>query len=296
RLWPGGSDRRPLPDRPARRPDPKGRKRQLAPCSHHQPDRHRRVRADHRLSGPFQHIQPGKLARQPLRLSPASPDPHCGLERLTPTLFNPGGPSMQLFTSPRGQAMPGPTRPLTSADLGPRPDTAVTWLGSAGIFLNSRGSTLMVDPLLQDFDMPLLIQPPIRPRQVPRLDALLITHIDNDHFSRSGCLDMKDACRSYHAPRYVAEQIAALGLPGTGHDIGETFQAGCISATLTPARHNWQNGSQKWSYRHWEEKDYCGYWFDTPDGSIWLPGDSQLLPSHLTMPQPDLILLDFSDN
>lgn len=55
---------------------------------------------------------------------------------------------MQLFTSPRGQAMPGPTRPLTSADFGPRPDTAVTWLGSAGIFLNSRGSTLMVDPLL----------------------------------------------------------------------------------------------------------------------------------------------------
>ena len=203
---------------------------------------------------------------------------------------------MQLFTSPRGQAMPGPTRPLTSADFGPRPDTAVTWLGSAGIFLNSRGSTLMVDPLLQDFDMPLLIQPPIRPRQVPRLDALLITHIDNDHFSRSGCLDMKDACRSYHAPRYVAEQIAALGLPGNGHDIGETFQAGCISATLTPARHNWQNGSQKWSYRHWEENDYCGYWFDTPDGSIWLPVDSQLLPSHQTMPQPDLILLDFSDN
>ena len=203
---------------------------------------------------------------------------------------------MQLFTSPRGQSMPGPTRPLTSADFGPRPDTAVTWLGSAGISLNSRGSTLMVDPLLQDFDMPLLLPPPILPRQVPRLDALLLTHIDNDHFSRSGCLDMKDACRSYHAPRYVSEQIVALGLPGTGHDIGETFQVGCISATLTPARHNWQNGSQKWSYRHWEEKDYCGYWFDTPDGSIWLPGDSQLLPSHLAMPQPDLILLDFSDN
>lgn len=120
---------------------------------------------------------------------------------------------MQLFTSPRGQAMPGPTRPLTSADFGPRPDTAVTWLGSAGIFLNSRGSTLMVDPLLQDFDMPLLIQPPILPRQVPRLDALLITHIDNDHFSRSGCLDMKDTCRSYHAPRYVAEQIALWACP-----------------------------------------------------------------------------------
>ena len=191
---------------------------------------------------------------------------------------------MRIFKSPRGQAMPGPARPMSGADFAPRPDTAVTWLGSAGIFLNSRGTTLMVDPLLQDFDMPLLIQPPILPRQVPQLDALLITHIDNDHFSRSGCVDLKEVCRSYHAPRYVAEQISALGLPGTGHDIGETFRVGCVSATLTPAKHDWQNGSKKWAYRHWEEKDYCGYWFDTPDGSIWLPGDSKLLPSHLTMP------------
>ena len=81
---------------------------------------------------------------------------------------------MRIFKSPRGQAMPGPTRPMSGADFAPRPDTAVTWLGSAGIFLNSRGTTLMVDPLLQDFDMPLLIQPPILPRQVPQLDALLI--------------------------------------------------------------------------------------------------------------------------
>ena len=39
---------------------------------------------------------------------------------------------MRIFKSPRGQAMPGPTRPMTGADFAPRPDTAVTWLGSAG--------------------------------------------------------------------------------------------------------------------------------------------------------------------
>ena len=65
---------------------------------------------------------------------------------------------------------------------------------------------------------------------------------------------------------------------------------------LTPAEHNWQNESSKWHYREWKLEDYCGYWLDTPDGSIWLPGDSRLLESHLQMPQPDLILLDFSDN
>jgi L-ascorbate metabolism protein UlaG (beta-lactamase superfamily) len=41
----------------------------------------------------------------------------------------------------------------------------------------------MVDPLLEGFEMPLLFQPPILPKAVPRLDAVLITHRDNDHYS-----------------------------------------------------------------------------------------------------------------
>ena len=41
---------------------------------------------------------------------------------------------------------------------------------------------------------------------------------------------------------------------------------------------------------------YCGFLLDTPDGRIWLPGDSRLLECHLHMPAPDVILFDFSDN
>lgn len=49
-------------------------------------------------------------------------------------------------------------------------------------------------------------------------------------------------------------------------------------------------------FREWKREDYCGFWIETPDGSIWLPGDSRLLESHLKMPKPDVILFDFSDN
>ena len=194
---------------------------------------------------------------------------------------------MRIFKSPRGQAMPGPTRPMTGADFAPRPDTAVTWLGSAG--------------MLQDFDMPLLIQPPILPRQVPQLDALLITHIDNDHFSRSGCVDLKEVCRSYHAPRYVAEQISALGLPGTGHGIGETFRVGCVSATLTPAKHDWQNSLLDFSDNEWhitfegavklaeaypQARLLCIHWgsVDAPDWSTF-NGDPAALAARVSNPE-----------
>ena len=55
----------------------------------------------------------------------------------------------------------------------------------AGYFINSRGTTLMVDPLLEGFDMPIMIDFPIAAKDVPRLDAILVTHADNDHYQRS---------------------------------------------------------------------------------------------------------------
>lgn len=76
-----------------------------------------------------------------------------------------------------------------------------------------------------------------------------------------------------------------------------TFTVGNIQAALTPAEHNWQNGSAKYGCREWKPEDYCGYWLDTPDGSIWTPGDFRLLEEQLHMPkQPDVLLMDFADN
>ena len=203
---------------------------------------------------------------------------------------------MQLRRSERGQAMPPEPVPIPKEAFDQANDTVVRWLGSAGIMVNARGTVLMLDPLLEGFDMPVLFESPILPRDVPRLDAVLITHIDNDHFSRPTCKDLKAACAAYHAPRYVAEEMRKEGLPGTGHNIGETFAVGNVRVTLTPAEHNWQNCVPKYQYREWKLEDYCGFWLDTPDGTVWTPGDSKLLPEQLEMPQPDVILLDFADN
>lgn len=215
----------------------------------------------------------------------------------------------RVVTNGRGQAMPARTVPMDSKSLIPRDNTAIWWLGGAGFLVNARGTTFMVDPVLGGFDMPVLFDAPLAPEDVPALDALLVTHIDNDHFSRLTCKNLMHVCKGYHAPAYVAEVMRSEGLAGTGHAIGEEFGIGGVAdgeggspasarvtARLTPAWHNWQNDSKKWGYRTWEREDYCGYWIDTPDGAIWLPGDSKLLPEHLEMPEPSLIMLDFSDN
>ena len=57
--------------------------------------------------------------------------------------------------------------------------TVLRWLGMAGFLINSRGTTLMVDPLLGGFDMPVMIDFPIAAADVPKLDAVLVTHSDD---------------------------------------------------------------------------------------------------------------------
>jgi L-ascorbate metabolism protein UlaG (beta-lactamase superfamily) len=154
----------------------------------------------------------------------------------------------------------------------------------------------MVDPLLEGFDMPLLIDFPILAKDVPHLDAVFVTHADNDHFSVPTNVAMSKVTNVYHSTVYVDSLMKNLNLKSVGHDIGETFKVKNISVKLTPADHAYQNAYPGMSKRWFKNEDACGFWFDTPDGTIWATGDSRLIPEHLTMTAPDAILFDFSDS
>jgi len=179
--------------------------------------------------------------------------------------------------------------------FGKEENTVLRWLGGGGAFINSRGTCIMIDPLLKGFDMPIVIDMPIKTEQVPHLDGILVTHCDNDHYSEPTLQDLKGVCNEVHTTHYVADLMKTEKIDGKGHDIGDTFCIDHVKIKLTPADHAWQNEKPKYK-REFQIEDYCGFWLDTPDGSIWMPGDSRLLPEHLLMPAADAIFLDFSDN
>jgi L-ascorbate metabolism protein UlaG (beta-lactamase superfamily) len=175
--------------------------------------------------------------------------------------------------------------------------TCLRWLGMAGFLINSRGTTIMVDPVLVGFDMPLLIEMPIAPEEVPTLDAILVTHSDNDHYSIPTCRSLAPVTASYHSTQYVASLLNAEGFPAHGHAVGDSFTVGAVRVDVKPADHAWQNASPGASTRRFNPEDACGFWLETPDGTIWAPGDSRLIPEHhLRMPAPDALLFDFSDS
>jgi len=195
------------------------------------------------------------------------------------------------------QARAPKTQPFANAAFEASKDTTLRWLGMAGFFVNSRDTTLMIDPLLKGFDMPLMIDMPIADNQVPRLDAVLVTHSDNDHYSIATCKGLASVTRAYHSTQYVASLMKNEGLPAVGHDIGDEFTVGPVRVKVTPADHAWQNAFPGRSNRVFKNDDSAGFWIETPDGTIWAPGDSRLIPEHhLKMPAPDALLFDCSDS
>lgn len=124
----------------------------------------------------------------------------------------------------------------------------------------------------------------------------MITHSDNDHYGIPTIEKLVPVTDSFHGPKYVAELMQEhFQVAAQGHEIYDSFTVKNLEISLTKAYHLWQNETTKFD-RVFQIEDYCGFWIDTPDGSLWIPGDSRLLPEQLEMPQPDAILFDFNDN
>lgn len=186
--------------------------------------------------------------------------------------------------------------PFGNEAFEPSKSTTIRWLGMAGFFINSRGTTLMLDPVLKEFDMPMLIDFPIKTSDVLHLDAVLVTHADNDHFSIPTNIDLSKVTKVFHSTVYVDSLMQNLGWTSRGHDIGSEFKIGTVNVKLTPADHAYQNAYPRPGQRHFKNEDACGFWIETKDGTIWATGDSRLMPEQLLMKQPDAILFDFSDS
>lgn len=195
------------------------------------------------------------------------------------------------------QAKAPPSQPFGKEAFESSKETTIRWLGMGGFFINSRGTTIMIDPLLKGFDMPVMIDFPIKTEDVPKLDAILVTHSDNDHYSIPTNRDLKAVTKSYHSTEYVDSLMKTEGFPSFGHSPGEKFKVGPVSVKMVAVDHSWQNAYPGTSNRIFKNEDSTGFLINTPDGTIWAQGDSRLMPEHLTIsPVPDAILFDFSDS
>jgi L-ascorbate metabolism protein UlaG (beta-lactamase superfamily) len=198
------------------------------------------------------------------------------------------------------------TQPLESESFAHSTDTFVSWLSGAGFLINSRGTVVLIDPVISmekektdtvEIGLRLRVPLPIEAKDVPNLDAVLYTHGDSDHVGKytPPALAEKDAL--FYGTLPVVNKLEMLGVPVEQTKtvrIGDTFKIGQIEITTTPADHPWQEKNPEKYGEPWGPEDCCGFLIKTPDGTIWCTGDTRLLPEHLQMEGIDILLLDVS--
>ncbi len=190
------------------------------------------------------------------------------------------------------------TLDISTSFFDEREDTLLTWLGMAGVLINSRGTIIFIDPLATHGASPelcetgqrLLVPLPILSKDVPRADAVCYTHADGDHFSRPTAEILNSRLR----PRFIAPPPVISMLEDIGIDEGRLLTAedfasltvGRVEVTVTPALHDHQEVDP------WKRGDCCGFLVRTQDGTIWHPGDTRLLPELEEVKDVDVLFFD----
>ena len=210
------------------------------------------------------------------------------------------------MTSQPGQVSAAPAHHIGPEAFGKSRETAVWWLTNAGFLINSRGTLFMLDPAISlaveppgtsECGMRLLVDLPILAADVPRLDAVLYTHGDDDHFPPATATALVRTGALFVGPPPVAAASSGLGMPEGRVRVArarKAFEVGGVTVAPTPADHPWQLRDPERFGPPWKPEDCCGYLLSTPDGTIWCPGDTRLMDEHVQMKDVDLLLLDVS--
>lgn len=158
----------------------------------------------------------------------------------------------------------------------------VTWLGHSTVLLELDNANLLIDPIwgtrispFSWFGPKRWFDPPLAIEDLPRIDAVVISHDHYDHLDRASILELADKVSLFIVPLGVGAHLAYWGISEQKIMELEWWQETEISKvtiTATPARHA--------SGRHLFDLDktlWTGYAFKGTQ-NVFYSGDTGLFP------------------
>ena len=160
----------------------------------------------------------------------------------------------------------------------------VTWLGHAALLLELDGVRVLTDPVWSDRASPVSwlgptrwYTPAIAIADLPRIDAVTISHDHYDHLDQKTVLALAARGVRFIVPLGVGAHLSYWGVPEatiTELDWWERTRVGEIDVVCTPARHA--------SGRHLFDRDtklWAGYALIGPRHRVYFSGDTGLFPA-----------------
>ena len=167
-----------------------------------------------------------------------------------------------------------PRKPL----LADRSQLGVTFIGHSSFLLQIGGKNIVVDPNFAQwiFILKRLRRPGLRLRDLPPIDAVLVSHAHFDHLHRPSLRTIATLTRSKSGrlpvivvPRHVRDLVGDLGFSRVVElDWWQSFQLGNVEIAHTPSRH--------WGARVVKDvhRGYGGYVLRAGKHSVYHAGDT----------------------
>jgi len=191
---------------------------------------------------------------------------------------------------PKGAPFPGaddspaPWRKLEPAEIAAPPERGwrASWLGHASFLLQGAGLNLLIDPIFSDSCSPLpfpslkrLVPPPCVLTDLPRIDAVLVSHGHYDHLDLPTLRALGNGVRLL-VPEGHAGWLARRGF----RNVTEVAWwqavelAPGVAAVATPAQHFTARTPFDRNRGHW-----CGWWIEGAGKRLWHAGDTACCPA-----------------
>ena len=167
---------------------------------------------------------------------------------------------------------PAPHHPRVSRRASAR--LVVTWLGHASTLIQLDDKLVLTDPLLTStagYFSKRLVAAAITAREVPNLDALLISHMHFDHLSLDTLFALKNRIAELVLPVDGSAYIPEYGFPRLELAAWQSWEHDGLKVTAVPAQHvGWRYGID----RLFRPRSFTGYVIEYHGLSVYFAGDT----------------------
>ena len=176
-------------------------------------------------------------------------------------------------------AIPISAIPLESIQALPAPGLRAIWLGHSSIYMELDGLRLLVDPVFSVYASPFngigpkrSHPPPIALTDLPRIDAVMISHDHYDHLDMQTVRHLSSMGAHFLVPLGVGSHLDEWEVPKsqiTELDWWESTEIDGVTVTCTPAQHYSGRGIFDYKETFWSSWSIVG-----PKHRVFYSGDS----------------------
>jgi len=180
-------------------------------------------------------------------------------------------------------ALPVEKRTRADYETPPASGLRVTWLGHSTLLVEIDGARVLVDPVFSERASPFSFvgpkrwyAPPLPLAELPKIDAIVISHDHYDHLDAEFMQAMVDVDVRIAVPLGIGAHLEAWGIDAARIDEldwWESVTVGGVTLTSTPARH------------------FSGRWIDDGGQTLWC-GWAMVGPTHRAYYSGDTAMFD----